>query len=511
MSKIEIKFNQGIQKPAQLGTVILKPTAGGKLSYAQNIWTIGQEYGEGVLTPGPDLTTLTNNDDLTGVPIGYAKSRTANVIVFIEGILGATNVVRSVNQVTAGSTPQVEDGVSETIDHTSHTGEILKDILARDDDIYILGEDATDGWVQKDAFTGGVFSFSAVQTLSSYAAGHATMIKASDNNLYILHGRLVDTLDASDTYAPAAFTLPVGYMGTDLAEWNGVMAFAYHVGKITGIANRKEKGRAGILLWDMIATANFIRDISCPSNYISAMVNKPDGNLIVFGSLRNGMTTIYQFTGYGFQEITSYIGEPPRNRHSVDFDNEGRLFWQTLDGQVCMYDFTQGKFEHITSITASSGNGGILTSLLGSTGNEWLIGAGKSGSPNTFTIAKTNYANYIGDGNASTDDTTTPLAISGQEFLPDKSTITAITLHLSRELTTSEKLVLRLYKNGNTTSTDYLTMEYSSAEPAISSKREVKSVPGVSNFALGLAFKQTDGLASAPPVVTAIVEYETTL
>ena len=508
MAKLTISFGGGIQKPAKLGSIILKPTAGNKMAYAQNIQSDALEYGEGLIVPGLATVTLTNNSEITGVPIAYTKSRTANAILIIEGVLGATNIARSVHQVTDGSTPQVETGVSETIAHSAHASVVVRDMTIRDNIVYIVGEDGTDGWVEKDDFTGGSISFAAVTTLTTYASGEAKILKTSDNNIYVLHGRLVDQINASDTYTAAAFTLSQGYQGTEMEEWNELVAFAYHVGKITGIVNRKEKGRSGIVLWNFITTANFVRDVHCPANYISAMKQKPDGNLIVFGSARAGMTTLYLFTGYGFSEIYSYIGEPPRNRHSVDFDNEGNIWWQTLDGQICRYNFAQNKFDHITSIVASAGNGGLFTSLLGGTGNEWLAGAGTDASPDTFVLARLTNGNYIGDGAAASDAYNTPLAVSGQQFLLYNSTITAITLHANKNLATGEKVVLRFYKNGNTTSTDYLDMEFA-VDGTVSAKRLVKTITEVNNFSLGVVYKQADNLATAPPVFTAIVEYET--
>lgn len=510
MPKLQISFSGGIQKPAKLGTVILKPTSENKLSYAQNVQSDSLEYGDGVTVPGPAVVSLTNNSEVTGVPIMYGKSQNGDAILIIEGELGATNIARSIHQVTDGSTPEIQSGESETITHSGHSSVVLRDLTIRDTQMYLLGEDATDGWVKKDEFTGGTPSFSDVGTLTSYVSGVSKIYKASDNNIYVLHGKIVDQFDTSDTKTDSAFTLPTGYIGTEMEEWNELMVFAYHVGDFTGIANRKEKGRSGIVLWNFISTNNFVRDVPCPSNYISAMIRKPDGNLVVFGSQRSGITTIYLFTGFGFNEQYSYTGEPPRNRHSVDFDNEGNLFWQTLDGQICKYNFEKRDFTHLTSITASSGYGGIFTSLLGGTGNEWLAGAGTDASPDTFEIARLTNGNYIGDDDASADAFNTPLAISGQKFLSQDSTITAITLYANRDMSSGEKVVLRFYKNGNTTSTDYTEMEFA-VDGAINSKRKVLSIAGVSNFSLGIAYKQLDNAATALPIFSAVVEYEPTI
>ena len=514
MPKLTINFSGGVQRPAKLGTVILKPTTKNKLAYAQNIQSGALEYGEGLVVPGPAVVTLANNGEVTGVPIAYAKSRTGDAILFIEGVIGNFNRARSINQVTNGQTPQLEAGINETVAHSGHGNVALRDLTIRDDDVYLLGKDDTDGWVQKDTYTGGGISFSAIQTLTGYINNVSKIFKANANedNIYVAHGRLIDEIanDGSDTYSAAAFTLPTSYIITEMEEWNDMLVIAYHVGKNTGIVNRRGKGRSGIRLWRFINTTIPEKDIPCSATYISAMARRPDGNLIVFGSQREGMTTLYLFTGFGFNELYSYIGEPPISRHAVDFDNQGNVLWQTLNGEICKYNFTENKFEHITSNIAASGLGGIFTSLLGGTGNEWLAGAANDDSATVFQIARITHGNYIGDGDAAADAFNTPLAISGQEFLPPDSTITAITLYSSKKLATNEKVILRIYENGDTTPSDYLTMEFS-ADGAISSKRQVLSITGVNNFSLGIVYKQSDNLATALPIFTALLEYESTI
>src|SRR3989337_1144939 len=112
MPQVQVQFNRGIQPPAKLGTVILKPTAEGRLSYAQNIDIHGDEYGNGVVTPGPALVTITNNSTLTGTP--WVKALYLNppasvgVLFIAGGTLGATDMVFRVTDVETGQTPQID-------------------------------------------------------------------------------------------------------------------------------------------------------------------------------------------------------------------------------------------------------------------------------------------------------------------------------------------------------------------------------------------------------------------
>lgn len=515
MPKLTIQFSGGIQGPAKLGTVILKPTANGKLAYAQNIQSGPLEYGEGLITPGPSVVNLTNNDDLTGLPLAFTKVPVNNTVLIVEGVVGATNIVREINQVTYGSTPQINDGVSDTIAHSGHTGVVVEDITARETDIFIAGYDATDNWVQYDSgYIAGSLNFDNVTTRTSVP--YRIYKSNNSNNIYFLERNasnkrtFLSQIDTTNAFTDDVFSLPRGYQGSEISDWNEVFAIAYNVGITYGIDNRKGQGRSGIILWNYITTNNFVRDVIAPVSYISAIRPSPDGNLIVFGSAKLGLTSIFTFTGYAFKHEYSYIGEPPRNRHSVDFDNEGNVLWQTLDGQICKYNFIKRQFEHITSTIASLGGGGIFTSLLGGTGNEWLAGGANEDSGNTYQIARIVHGNYIGDGDTSTDVYNTPLAISGQQFLPSNSTIKSITLYGNKELASGNKVNLTFYKNGNTTSINYLTMDFSS-DGAISAKRKVLSISNVDNFSLGLAYKQSDNSTTTIPIFIAVVEYETTV
>src|SRR5687767_7055342 len=128
----EIQFNRGIQPPAKIGTVILKPTNENKLSYAQNVDIQTDEYGGRVILPGPALVTLTNNSELTGVAwlrqfFGLSTSPLGYLYVG-EGLLGNTNRIRRIVDVEAGETPSLDASNSLTVTHTAHSNVVLEDL-----------------------------------------------------------------------------------------------------------------------------------------------------------------------------------------------------------------------------------------------------------------------------------------------------------------------------------------------------------------------------------------------
>lgn len=515
-----IQLNTTVQEPAKLGSIILKPTSGGRLSYAQNIQTTNLEYGDGVLVPGPSLVTLTNNAVLTGIPCAKVYDPVNSYILVAESEyiagseIGATDYLRRIEGVASGQTPDVgsDAGDSLQLTHSGHSAVKILDMTGRADGAinyaYVAGKDATDGWVQKVRIDSGTLSATTITTLSTFNVQRNIRIyRASDDIIYIFHASQVDSIDTSDVYSNSVFTLPDGYATTEVVEWNDFMAIAYNNIFTANISQRKSAGSSGVLLWNMVDTTRFEKDLYCPARYISALVKKPDGSLIAFGSLDEGLTSIYVVNISGFHEQYTYIGEPPRNRHSVDFDSRGRMIWQTIDGEICRYNFADKKFEHITSSNCSDGHAGLLCHLAGGAGNEFLVASGTDAATDTFNISRVTFGNYIGDADVAEDIYATPLAVSGLEFLPPNSTIVSITLHLTKQLATGEKITLRVYKNGSTTGSDYMDMEFA-VDAAISSKK--KSIPliNVSNYALGVAYKQADAHATAPPVVFAEVEWE---
>lgn len=502
--KIPIQFHKGTQSPAKLGTAIVKPAGKGMMSYSQNVEIQADEYGNGVLVPGPALVTITDNSTFTGVPylkaLWTSSSQNAGFLYVIEGLLGATNKIRRIKDVEAGETPAVDTSDDDTVAHSGHSSVEVTDIVVRGNTGYVVGKDATDGWIQSFAANSATFSTSLISTLSTFTVSqNPKVIVSSDTNLYIGHGTHIDSVNASDTYTNNVLDIPTNYGVTELAEWQLHLVVAYNTDLQFIFNQRKSGGRSGLILWDLISPS-FDKDIPCPARYISAVVNDPDGSLLVFGGVNEGKSTIYNFNGYGFTELYTYIGDLPRSRHSVDFDGQGRVLWITADGQICRFNKRSGLFEHLGSITTGSSAGGMFTRAVGGMGNEFLT---SSGTGSTYTCKRVTFGNYIGDGD-SADAVTTPLAISGLVTLPRKSIVTGIELNFKSNLASGDKVEARLYKNGSTTTTTLGNASFST-DGAISNKIVRGLETGVDNAAVGIAWKMTDASATAPGITSAVL------
>jgi hypothetical protein len=511
MPQIKISLNKGIQPPGKLGTVILKPTAEGKLAYAQNVEIQSDEYGDGVLVPGPALVTLTDNSEFTGVPFVRAfvtsSSQNFGCLYVAEGLLGATNKVRRIKDIEAGETPSVDTTGSFTVTHTAHSTVEVTDMLYRkaggNSYGYIVGKDATDAWVQSFTALSASPSLSAISTLTTFVTPTVPkMMLGSDENIYILHGKHVDKVSSADVYSNGVFTLPESLGGTDLTEWNEFMAIAYNTDLAYTFTQRKSGGQSGIMLWDF-ESASYTRNVPCPSRFISALIREPDGNLICFGGLDEGKTTIYSFTGYAFIPQYSYIGDMPHSKHSVDFDGENRLNWITADGQWCRWDKRTGIFDHLGTVTTGSSAGGIFSRAVGGSGNEFIL---TSGSGSTYTSKRATFGSYTGDAAAVTDDTSTPLGIAGQLAIPPRSMLNWVQVSLNKNLASGEKVEIRLYKDGSTSYSVVGSLSFAT-DGAIAGKKIHLRKYGLDNMTIGIAWKQADALATSPGVLGIIADY----
>lgn len=517
MKPITITFNNGTQFPPKLGTLILKPTSEGKAAYAQNIDVSNDEYGNGAVVPGPTLTTIGNNATLTGVPFvrqffGYSVAN-VGYLYYGQSLLGTKTVIGRIADVVSGLTPTIDTTFTNgTINHADHANLEIIDMVYRPDAsnnfyIYVAIKDDTDTAVYKFNASSVNPTPSLVQANSNFTGGYTRqflVVSSFDNNIYWIGQTRVSSLDISDSYTVAklALGLPLGSYASCGADWQQQLLVAFTNESFGDFGRRQSGGKAGVAIWDYFSPG-IIRNVPAPCRYISALVNAPDGSLLVFGGVDEGKSSIYTFNGYGFNLITQYIGDLPHSRHSVDFDGQGRIVWQTADGQFCRYDRATGIFEHLGSISTGSSAGGLLAKGIGSpTGNEFFVA---SGVGSTYTLKKVQFGSYTGDDASSFNTVLTPLVISGIQVLPQGSNIQAITLHLAKTLDVGEKVELRVYANGSTTYSVYMTMSYAD-DGAISSKREAITLDNINSFSLSVAWKQADGLASAPPVLSAEVE-----
>lgn len=513
-----VYFGRGIESPAKLGNLNQRLTTLNKLSYAQNVNVANDNYGPAAALPGPALTTIDNNSQLTGVPFvrtffGYGIGP-LGYLYFGQSLLGSKIIIRRVKDIISGSTPIIDTGWSATIDHTGHTNLEIVDMAYRPTAsgtpaVYISIKDDTDTAVYKLDPSQGSPSASLIQTNSNFTGGATSQFlvpSSFDNNLYWIGQQRVSSFDISDSYtiAKLALGLPVNTYASCGADWQQQLVVAYTNEPFADFGRRKSGGRAGIAIWDYVSPG-ITRNIPAPCRYISAVIPAPDGQLLVFGGVDEGKSTIYQFTGYGFTPLIQYIGDLPRNRHSVEFDAQGRILWLTADGFKCRYDRASDKFENLGR---ASSTGGILARGIGSpVGNDFIIGSGVDA---TYKMELVQFDKFIGDdsdNDSPADTNRTPISLAGEEFLPDGSTVTAITLQLGKSLQAGEKLELRIYKNGSSDYTVYMTMSFEDDDDE-SSKREVLTLEDINSYSLAVAWKMANGATTAPPVVFAEVETE---
>lgn len=529
MPKITVPLALGIQPPVKLGTLTPKLTSASALAYAQNIDVQNDEYGHGVATPGPALTTITNNSTLTSVPT--SKTRYTDVagskgIMFLAGgSIGATDYVFRIVDIEPSLTPSVDATNTRQVPHSTHANEVIDDIVFRqnlsthsthpaDAYVYIIGHDDTDGWVRGFDATDDTMVLDTNFTIPGYAAGHRPkMFLAPDGEIYVGYGNSVFYMTDNEISLTELLKVPVDSAITDLNDWNGRMVIAYaQIGsQVTNFDQRKGTGSAGVALWDYFSPT-FERLVPCPTIHISALVPDPDGSLLAFGGVSEGRTTLYNFNGFGFTPLVSYIGDMPRSRHSVDFDGQGRILWQTVDGQICRYDKLGQVLEHLGTITTGSSAGGIFARLNGTAGSEFLA---ISGTGSTYTAKRVSFGSFAGDGDAA-DGVTTPLVVSPQVRFPDenggvgaKVTINSIELVMNGALIANDNLELRLYKNGSATAIAYGADINSTNDgtTASSIKRE-QGEPETYSAHVGVAFKATDARATSPGVISAIIDYD---
>ena len=519
MESIHLQFGQGIEPPAKLGTAIIKPVSEGKFSYGQNVDVENDEYGNTVLLPGPALNTITGNANLIGVPFIRAfdpnpgRVGDGNPVIFLgEHIVGTTSTVGGVvTGVASGVTPTLQ-ATTYSLSHSGHGHPKVDDMEYWDGSgaikCYSIGQDDTDQWYVSQASGGGTYQNYVTLTGAGLVAQtfeQKIWNSKNDGFFYFGYNYNIDRLTPNNgTYFPAVLGLTQDKGITAFEDWLTFLAIAVSTEYPYTFAKRKGAGKSGIYLWDLTSTAvETRRFIPCPARYISALKRLADGTLIAFGGVNEGKTTLYQFNGYGFTELYTYIGDMPLNRHSVDLDGQGRILWQTVDGQICRYDITKNIFTHLGTMNTNTSQGGILMKLLGGTGNEFLVA---SGTGTSYTLAIMSFGNYVGDGASTNDVFNTPLAVSGLADLPQKSVIRTVIVSLQTALTQGNRIEVRLYPNGSTNYTVLGNLQYSD-DGAVASKQVRCFNTGNDNAAIGLAWKTADNSTTAPGVVDVELQY----
>ena len=349
------------------------------------------------------------------------------------------------------------------------------------------------------------------------------MIKAQfDGKIYIGNNSYIDRVDPSQSSISAATTLKaIGSSGeavlfewyiTAMGEWNNLLVVATNNEPPGDFTRRNGGGSSRVFFFDVVnnPTSGFKPNfVNSPSHYISVLFTDLTGNLLAFGGVDEGRSTIYQYNGYGFIPLFSYIGDLPRNRHSVCYDAQGRLMWQTAAGQICRLSATQviavseeeqaSGFENM-GFTATS-TGGIVTNLQ-ALGYDFLV----SGGTGLYNMRVTG---GVFTGTGSTYGTNTPVAISGLQDFPHNSIIRNVTVYLNKALQSGESLDVNLYSNE---STDFLvgknigSLNYAN-DGAVATKNIRTLQTGIDTAAFGVAWTTSNGTTTVPGLLKMDVTY----
>lgn len=537
MPSIKLDFGLSIESPPTLGTVILRPAEttyvnqevqSGKIAYAQNVSVSTDKYGNSVALPGPYAGTF--SPTLTTGPIytkafdsenqklwfNYDQTNILDCIKNIDtGSLPALDTTQTVTLTIAGKSPIVSD-ISNSTEYQNSPGSLY---------VYATLIDTSGStWVK--AFQSNSVTSVAVGLSTTTVGGLLPILKTQfDGNLYIGNAHKIDRVNPTNSSLSSGTTLsavgtsadgavPPDWFITALGEWNGKLLAAVSnsapptstPGSI--FSERNGSGQSRIYFWDIAnnPTGNFLNTfVNSPSHYISVLHTDLSGNLFAFGGVDEGRTTIYQWNGYGFDSIFSYIGDMPRNRHSVTFDSIGRLIWMTCNGQLCRYNVKTDIFEHLNTLGAGS-FGGIVGVLQGAVGEDFIHS--EAASAISATIGIVSLRQFTGDGGGA-DSSATPLMISGLQNVPQKSIITNVIVSLQKALINTEKLEVRLYGQ-NYPATAYTvlgTLDFAN-DGAIASKQVRSLAYNNDLMSLGIAWKATASSTTAPGVISAEIQYK---
>lgn len=515
MKPIHHEFHKGIQFNPRTNpfTINLRRTGAGKLAYAKNVNSNNDQH-PGAITPGPALQEITNNTQLTGVPFAKSFFGTSALAVgylyFLQGLLGTKNIIRRVKDIIVGFTPSIDVTGSMTATHGGHTNPTLVDIELRIDSsgnpyMYVSGKDDTDTWVYKFLASAASPTLSLIAANASFTGGTTDpiFVLGPDNNLYWIGRRQVDKISTTDVYTTNALAdgLPLGTFASAATDWNGKLVVALSTDANGDFDRRQSAGRASVILWDYTLPAFLNSPIPAPCRYISALVVDPSGNLLAFGGVDEGKVTLFEFTGYGFTPLWTYQGDMPRNRHAIQFDGQGRVIWQTVDGQILRFDKSSAQFDYLGTTVLGTSSGGMLAKGIGLSGVDDFFAA--SGNGTGYTLRRVGFGSFSGD--AGVQGITTPLAIDGLQQTPFNATIAGITWHLDAPLSSGQKVHLLVYINGNTTPITYSTLDFA-IDGAVSSKFETKTLININNYSLGVRWEMADLMGSAPAVASADVE-----
>lgn len=528
---LQINMGDGIESPAQTNGTLpagftIRPTSDGKMSYAQNINVQNDKYGRGIVLPGPYINSFSQ---ALSQPIYYkATDPQQSQIWFANGNTTTLDVIKGL---ASGSTPTYDN--SHTVTVTSATAGIVDmeyatlvgAVPATSDAVYVVFTNTSTaaGWVTQ--FQGSPSSTptpGASAPLTTAITGNTpfVMIRTQFNgNIYIGNSQTIDmvTTNTANSWTvnsvtkaaigPSSQAIPLPWFITAMGEWNKQLVVAANNQSPGDFSQRNSVGQSRIFFFDAVNTPTgsySATPITSPSHYISTLLLDLSGNLLAFGGVDEGRTTIYQFNGYGFDSIFSYIGDMPRSRHSVCFDSVGRLVWVTADGRLCRWDRQNDIFDQLGIVGGNAQNGGICTNLQAS-GYDFLVAA-------DAWLSAVDLKNFKAGGSGASDNAGRPLAVTGLRTIPQQSVIRNVTPGLHKALESGEKIEVRLYPsnyiNAAGSGNGYVTLGYMdyAVDGAITSKNIRTLQPNQTAFAIGYAW-ETTATNTAPGIVSTSVEY----
>lgn len=511
---------KGIYPKQTLGTKGLFKSPEGMLSYGQNVNSNSDEYGNGYLTPGFGYASITGNANLTGLPVAgaYSVSSAARLYDMISGLAGATTQISRIKDIYAAGAPQLASNLGAggnayefTIDHSSHTGLVLHDIINYNDGtnrIYFVGRDDTDKFIGYYAVgatnptpTFATFTDSGGANTPFSLAARNILFIGDDDVLYMSkNNRAIVAVATPNT---VLVNLKNNMLISGMYKFGNFMAITYSSDDsgIFGYTQLVNKGSSGIALWNYLDTTidEFIPLYDVP--YISAGITLQDGSLLVFGGKNNG-TGIYLFTGSGFRKLINYVGGMPRSKHAVALDREGRVVWITSDGYLMRYNVQTGILDNLSTFTSTDSQASILISLTPDTSDTFAV----SHMVTTVeTISIIDEANFVG----STSDTNlSAVGITPLTSLPANSRVSKMTVYFKENLATGDKVRFRLMKNGRTDDVSTIGTTDFLVDGAIGFKEFTIGDANINSFAIEITWQMANNNGTAPAIDRIEIEWD---
>lgn len=252
---------------------------------------------------GVNLGLLTAGRSLTDYSTGLGGEVVTNVKFKVSGSGGSIkNYLFCTNGKIYESDPLIPPGYSLKDTATLITFSSNSHAIVFRDILYVSG--TTDIFSDDFSFTSPNDNWwTGTQGKTALTAGVPHKLFEFGNILYCLNGNKIASWDGT-TAVDDAFTLPLGYIITDVAVDNDLvyLTIVKHVNDYSVYTETK------IIVWNGISPNQWLREVPIFSTAISA-IKKVDNGFIFF-SARN----IFYFDGYNYQWIRKISNTPTFNQ-----------------------------------------------------------------------------------------------------------------------------------------------------------------------------------------------------